>query len=126
MSRKSDVPQTESWCLMEPVYTPNAARLCLLSTVASVALLPLTTNAQPTENGERASIMLGAFITDRQSSTRLDSEDAVVFDDEFDGVEAGRSGHFGYVVGVDRLGQAAELRRHGADVVVPDLTALLA
>jgi hypothetical protein len=34
-------------------------------------------------------------------------------------------GHFGYVVGVDRLGRAAELRRHGADVVVTDLAALL-
>jgi Cof subfamily protein (haloacid dehalogenase superfamily)/HAD superfamily hydrolase (TIGR01509 family) len=53
------------------------------------------------------------------------SEEAVVFDDELDGVEAGRSGHFGYVVGVDRLGRAADLRRHGADVVVSDLSALL-
>jgi len=50
---------------------------------------------------------------------------ASVFEDAVSGVDAGRAGHFGYVVGVDRLGQAAELRRHGADVVVPDLAALL-
>jgi Cof subfamily protein (haloacid dehalogenase superfamily)/beta-phosphoglucomutase family hydrolase len=50
---------------------------------------------------------------------------AVVFEDALSGVEAGRAGHFGYVVGVDRVGQAAELRRHGADVVVTDLAALL-
>ena len=50
---------------------------------------------------------------------------AVVFEDALSGVEAGRAGHFGYVVGVDRVGQAAELRRHGADVVVTDLGALL-
>jgi Cof subfamily protein (haloacid dehalogenase superfamily)/beta-phosphoglucomutase family hydrolase len=50
---------------------------------------------------------------------------AVVFEDALAGVEAGRAGHFGYVVGVDRLGQAAELRRHGADVVVNDLASLL-
>jgi Cof subfamily protein (haloacid dehalogenase superfamily)/beta-phosphoglucomutase family hydrolase len=50
---------------------------------------------------------------------------AVVFEDALAGVEAGRAGHFGYVVGVDRLGQAAELRRHGADVVVTDLAALM-
>ena len=50
---------------------------------------------------------------------------AVVFEDALAGVEAGRAGHFGYVVGVDRVGQAAELRRHGADVVVTDLAALL-
>jgi beta-phosphoglucomutase family hydrolase len=52
--------------------------------------------------------------------------EAAVFEDALSGVEAGRAGHFGYVVGVDRLGQAAELRRHGADVVVTDLAALLA
>jgi beta-phosphoglucomutase-like phosphatase (HAD superfamily) len=40
-------------------------------------------------------------------------------------VEAGRSGRFGYVVGVDRVGQADALRAHGADVVVTDLADLL-
>jgi beta-phosphoglucomutase family hydrolase/Cof subfamily protein (haloacid dehalogenase superfamily) len=50
---------------------------------------------------------------------------AAVFEDALAGVAAGRAGHFGYVVGVDRLGQAAELRRHGADVVVSDLSALM-
>lgn len=50
---------------------------------------------------------------------------AAVFEDALAGVEAGRAGQFGYVVGVDRAGQAAELRRHGADVVVADLAALL-
>ncbi len=50
---------------------------------------------------------------------------AAVFEDALSGVEAGRAGHFGYVVGVDRVGQAAELRRHGADVVVTDLAALM-
>ena len=38
--------------------------------------------------------------------------------------EAGRAGDFGCVVGVDRVGQAEELRRHGADVVVRDLAEL--
>jgi beta-phosphoglucomutase family hydrolase len=55
----------------------------------------------------------------------VDPAQAVVFEDALSGVEAGRAGHFGYVVGVDRVGQAAELRRHGADVVVSDLAALL-
>ena len=32
---------------------------------------------------------------------------------------------FGFVVGVDRLGQADALREHGADVVVADLADLL-
>jgi beta-phosphoglucomutase family hydrolase len=50
---------------------------------------------------------------------------AVVFEDALAGVEAGHAGHFGYVVGVDRVGQASALRRHGADVVVSDLAALL-
>jgi beta-phosphoglucomutase family hydrolase len=46
----------------------------------------------------------------------------VVFEDALAGVEAGRRGGFGRVVGVDRGGQAAELLRRGADVVVRDLT----
>jgi beta-phosphoglucomutase family hydrolase len=50
---------------------------------------------------------------------------AAVFEDALAGVAAGRAGQFGYVVGVDRVGQAAELRQHGADVVVPDLGDLL-
>jgi beta-phosphoglucomutase family hydrolase len=50
---------------------------------------------------------------------------AAVFEDALAGVAAGRAGRFGLVVGVDRVGQADELRRHGADVVVTDLGALL-
>jgi beta-phosphoglucomutase-like phosphatase (HAD superfamily) len=41
------------------------------------------------------------------------------------GVAAGRAGHFGWVVGVDRVGQAKELEAHGADIVVGDLAELL-
>jgi beta-phosphoglucomutase family hydrolase len=50
---------------------------------------------------------------------------AAVFEDALAGVESGRAGQFGYVVGVDRVGQAAALRQHGADVVVTDLEDLL-
>jgi beta-phosphoglucomutase family hydrolase len=50
---------------------------------------------------------------------------ATVFEDALAGVAAGHAGHFGFVVGVDRVGQAAELRAHGADVVVQDLGDLL-
>ena len=55
-----------------------------------------------------------------------DAAEAVVFEDAQAGVEAGRAGNFGWVVGVDRTGQAEALRRHGADVVVRDLSELLA
>ncbi|WP_329018337.1 beta-phosphoglucomutase family hydrolase [Micromonospora rifamycinica] len=51
--------------------------------------------------------------------------DAAVFEDALAGVAAGRAGGFGYVIGVDRVGQADELRAHGADVVVTDLGDLL-
>ena len=50
---------------------------------------------------------------------------AAVFEDALAGVAAGRAGGFGYVVGVDRVGQAEALRAHGADVVVSDLAELL-
>jgi len=52
-------------------------------------------------------------------------DQAAVFEDALAGVEAGRAGHFGYVVGVDRVGQSAALTEHGADVVVTDLDQLI-
>jgi beta-phosphoglucomutase family hydrolase len=52
-------------------------------------------------------------------------EHAAVFEDALAGVEAGRAGRFGYVVGVDRSGHAQALREHGADVVVHDLAELI-
>jgi beta-phosphoglucomutase family hydrolase len=54
-----------------------------------------------------------------------DPEEAAVFEDALAGVEAGRAGRFGVVIGVDRVGQAEQLRAHGADVVVRDLSDLL-
>jgi beta-phosphoglucomutase family hydrolase len=51
--------------------------------------------------------------------------EAAVFEDALAGVEAGRAGNFGYVVGVDRVGQTDQLRKHGADIVVTDLAELL-
>ncbi|HUA72016.1 MAG TPA: beta-phosphoglucomutase family hydrolase [Solirubrobacteraceae bacterium] len=50
---------------------------------------------------------------------------AAVFEDAEAGVAAGRAGHFGLVVGVDRTGHAEALREHGADVVVQRLTELM-
>jgi beta-phosphoglucomutase family hydrolase len=50
---------------------------------------------------------------------------AAVFEDALAGVEAGRAGNFGWVVGVDRAGQADALAEHGADVVVSDLSELI-
>jgi beta-phosphoglucomutase family hydrolase len=50
---------------------------------------------------------------------------AAVFEDALAGVEAGRAGRFGVVVGVDRVGQAEALSQHGASIVVQDLAELL-
>jgi len=52
-------------------------------------------------------------------------DQAAVFEDALAGVEAGRAGKFGHVVGVDRVGHRAALLEHGADVVVDDLAELL-
>ena len=62
-----------------------------------------------------------------EAARRLDvrASDAVVVEDALSGVEAGRAGAFGLVVGVDRVGQTDALRRHGADLVVSDLAELL-
>jgi beta-phosphoglucomutase family hydrolase len=52
-------------------------------------------------------------------------DEAAVFEDALAGVAAGRAGGFRPVVGVDRVGQADELRANGADFVVTDLSELL-
>jgi beta-phosphoglucomutase family hydrolase len=55
----------------------------------------------------------------------VDPAQATVFEDALAGVQAGRDGKFGFVVGVDRVGQAKALQEHGASVVVEDLDELL-
>jgi beta-phosphoglucomutase family hydrolase len=55
----------------------------------------------------------------------VEPKQAAVFEDALAGVQAGHAGSFGLVVGVDRVGQADELRKHGADIVVADLSELL-
>jgi beta-phosphoglucomutase family hydrolase len=49
----------------------------------------------------------------------------VVIEDAISGVEAGSSGKFGLVIGVARQGNAEELKRHGAHLVVDDLGELV-
>jgi beta-phosphoglucomutase family hydrolase len=53
------------------------------------------------------------------------ADNAAVYEDALAGVEAGRAGRFGMVIGVDRAGQAEALKAYGADVVVRDLADLL-
>jgi alpha,alpha-trehalase len=59
-----------------------------------------------------------------EAAGRLGVEPAgcTVVEDALAGVEAGRRGGFGVVIGVDRTGDSKPLARVGADVVVPDLS----
>lgn len=54
----------------------------------------------------------------------LDAPRSAVFEDALAGMDAGRAGGFGYVVGLDRVGQTDALYEHGADVVVKGLAEL--
>jgi Cof subfamily protein (haloacid dehalogenase superfamily) len=55
----------------------------------------------------------------------VQAKDTAVFDDELTDIDAARREHFGYIVAVDHRDHGAELRRHGADAVVSDLSELL-
>jgi beta-phosphoglucomutase family hydrolase len=55
----------------------------------------------------------------------VEPSQAAVFEDALAGVEAGRAGDFGCVIGVNRVGQRDALKAHGASVVVDDLAELL-
>ena len=52
---------------------------------------------------------------------KIDPQQAIVIEDALAGVEAGRKGGFGLVIGLDRRNHAKELRQHGADIVAADL-----
>jgi len=65
------------------------------------------------------------FLTCLEALGGPDPAEAMVLEDAESGVEAGRAGGFGLVVGVDRGGRGIRLRERGADWVVPgfaDLT----
>jgi alpha,alpha-trehalase len=49
---------------------------------------------------------------------------AIVIEDAISGVKAGKAGGFGLVIGIDRSGNNPELKDHGADIVVSDLSEL--
>jgi alpha,alpha-trehalase len=55
----------------------------------------------------------------------VEPERAAVVEDAISGVQAGRDGGFGLIVGVDRKGDAEALRENGADIVVADLGEML-
>jgi beta-phosphoglucomutase family hydrolase len=56
---------------------------------------------------------------------RVDPGRTVVVEDAISGVESGRAGNFGLVLGVDREGHADALLKHGADAIVRDLGEML-
>jgi HAD superfamily hydrolase (TIGR01509 family) len=56
---------------------------------------------------------------------RVAPERTVVIDDSISGVRAGAQGGFGLVIGVNRKGNADELKANGADIVVNDLAELI-
>ncbi len=76
------------------------------------------------ERGLRGKPAPDTFLAGAQC-VGVDPAHAAVFEDALAGVEAGRAGGFGFVVGVDRVGHADALRAHGADIVVRDLAELL-
>jgi beta-phosphoglucomutase-like phosphatase (HAD superfamily) len=76
------------------------------------------------ERGLRGKPAPDTFLAGAQA-LGVEPAEAAVFEDALAGVAAGRAGEFGFVVGVDRVGQAEQLSSSGADVVVTDLEQLL-
>jgi beta-phosphoglucomutase family hydrolase len=76
------------------------------------------------ERGLRGKPAPDTFLAAAQE-LHVPASQAAVFEDAVAGVEAGHAGHFAFVVGVDRVGHADELRQHGADVAVQDVASLL-
>jgi alpha,alpha-trehalase len=67
-----------------------------------------------------------ALFLEAARRLEVDPRRAAVVEDAISGVEAGRRGRFGLVVGVDRAGEHEALLAAGADVVVGDLAEIAA
>lgn len=78
-----------------------------------------------TEQGMRGKPAPDSFLAGAKA-LGVSPEHAAVFEDALSGVQAGKAGGFGFVVGVNRADQAEQLLAHGATVVVDDLAELLA
>lgn len=52
----------------------------------------------------------------------VEPENAIAVEDALAGVQAGKAGGFGLVIGINRSGGHAELKEYGADLVVNDLS----
>jgi len=111
--------------LRTAVVSSSANTWAVLSAAGLSDLIQVRVDAATVrEQGLRGKPAPDAFLeAARQLGVRPDR--AAVFEDALVGVEAGRDGGFACVVGVDRADRAAALRRHGADLVVTDLTHLL-
>ncbi len=88
---------------------------CSTSASTGPSRLPTVSIAKPAPDLYRAAAAELGFEPDQ----------AAVFDDCREGLEAGRIGHFGYLVGVEGLDGVSSLRGRGADVIVADVGDLL-
>ncbi|MDX1374792.1 MAG: trehalose-phosphatase [Burkholderiales bacterium] len=101
----------------------SSSRNCLpiLESVGAIALFDVKVDGvEAAERGLAGKPAPDIFVAAARSLGVAPAR-AVVFEDALAGVEAGRAGGFGRVIGVDRAGQADALREHGAQLVVADL-----
>ncbi len=111
--------------LRTAIVSSSANTVAVLSAAGISDLFDARVDAQvASERGLRGKPAPDTFL-EAARMLSVAPQQAAVFEDAQAGVAAGHAGGFGYVVGVDRVGQADALRAHGADVVVQDLGDLL-
>lgn len=119
---------------LEAARDAGLRRACVSSSANTSAVLAATGLAAlieervdgltATEHGLRGKPAPDTFLAGA-AALGLQPQQCAVFEDALAGVEAGRAGQFGIVIGVDRVQHADALREHGADLVVSDLSELL-
>ena len=111
--------------LKTAVVTPSANCTLVLSSAGITDLFDLRVDrdvaAQENLAGKPAPDM---FLAAARKLNVLPAR-AVVIEDAISGVQSGRAGNFGLVIGVDRRGHGDLLKKNGADIVVTDVGALL-
>jgi len=107
------------------VVSSSANALQVLRTAGILERFPVVVDGLVARQDGLAGKPAPDTYLDAASRFGLTAAECVVVEDATSGVEAGRNGAFGLVIGVDRGAGADALRAHGADVVVSDLDELV-
>lgn len=103
------------------VFTASRSCTAVLEAAGLAGVLPVQVDGVVAADLALPGKPAPALLLEAARRLGVDPARAVVVEDAIAGVEAGKRGGFGLVIGIDRIGRGEALLAHGADVAVRDL-----